>query len=294
MEPSDESRTNGPAADEAAGVRMEVAAAARAESATRVQPGEQGVMTLAFDIGGTGLKASVLDPNGAMVTERVRIDTTYPLPPDELVATLTELAGRLPSFDRVSAGFPGMVRGGRVLSAPHFVTANGPGTEVVPALEQAWHRFDLSAALAAALGKPARVVNDADLQGAAVVQGDGLEVVVTLGTGVGTAVFLDGRLAPHLELAHHPFRKDETYNEYLGDGARKRVGKRKWNKRVRRLVAVLDGLLFFDRLYIGGGNSAKLSGELDPRVTIVDNSAGILGGIKVWNSGMFLENLRED
>jgi len=238
--------------------------------------------TLAIDVGGTGLKASVVDAHDAFVGERVRVETPYPCPPERLVGALVALVAPLVPFDRVSVGFPGMVRAGLVLSAPHFVTRDGPGTEVVAALEVAWHRFDLAAAIAAALGRPAKVANDADVQGAAVVQGEGLELVVTLGTGLGTAVFHEGRLAPHLELAHHPFRKGETYNEQVGDDARKRIGTRKWNRRVQLAVDQLDALLFFDRLYVGGGNSHRVTVDLGPKATIVDNSAGILGGVRLW------------
>src|SRR4051812_34726919 len=131
----------------------------------RAQPPGTGPFTLAYDIGGTGLKASVLDATGAPVTERARIPTTYPAPPAKLVADLQGLVAKVPHFDRISAGFPGMVRKGRVLSAPHFVTAKGPGSDVVPELVSAWYGFDLASALSESLGAPARVVNDADLQG---------------------------------------------------------------------------------------------------------------------------------
>ncbi|MHB8594108.1 MAG: ROK family protein [Acidimicrobiales bacterium] len=238
--------------------------------------------TLAIDIGGTGLKASVLDAAGAMVADRVLVKTTYPAPPATLVERLAALAAPLPAFDRVSAGFPGMVRGGRVLSAPHFVTVGGPGTDVDDALVEQWASFDLAGALAARLGKPTRVANDADLQGAAVVSGSGLELVVTLGTGVGTAFFYDGELLPHLELAHHPLHKGETYNEQLGERARKAIGNARWNKRVGRALSILRALSFFDHCYIGGGNAKRIDADLAPDVTTVDNSAGILGGIKLW------------
>jgi polyphosphate glucokinase len=126
------------------------------------------------------------------------------------------------------------------------------------------------------------VVNDADLQGAAVVAGRGLELVVTLGTGVGTAIFLDGHLVPHLELAHHPLHRDRTYNEELGEAARKRIGNAKWNKRVGAALQTLERLTFYDRLYVGGGNARHLKVDLGPKAKLVDNSAGILGGIKLW------------
>jgi|HubBroStandDraft_1064217.scaffolds.fasta_scaffold28510_2 polyphosphate glucokinase len=261
------------------------------DGATRLAPGEapQHPLTLAIDIGGTGLKASVLDASGAMVADRVRVATTYPLPPDGdrgMVATLTKLVGPLPSADRVSAGFPGMVRKGRVLSAPHFVTESGPGSKVDSDLERAWDDFDLAGALATALGKPTRVANDADVQGAAVVAGKGLELVITLGTGFGTAAFMDGQLLPHLEIAHQPFRKGESYNEQLGEGTRKSIGDERWNRRVRKAIEILDALFFFDHLYIGGGNARRVTrdelGAVLDKTTVVDNAAGILGGIKLW------------
>jgi polyphosphate glucokinase len=241
--------------------------------------------TLAIDIGGTGLKAAVLDRAGAIVADRVRVDTTYPCPPDRLVADLAALVAPLPAADRVAAGFPGMVRGGRVLSAPHFVTKHGPGTDTDPGLVRQWASFDLAGALTEKLGQPTRVANDADVQGAAVVQGKGLELVVTLGTGVGTAFFYRGQLLPHLELAHHPLHKGETYNEQLGEPARKLVGTSRWNRRVRRAIEVLRALCFFDHCYVGGGNARRIDGAIAPDVTIVDNAAGLLGGIKLWEGG---------
>jgi polyphosphate glucokinase len=200
-----------------------------------------------------------------------------------MVDDLAQLVAPLPPAARVSAGFPGMVRNGRVLSAPHFVTVHGPGSAIDPELERLWSGFDLAGALSARLGKPTRVANDADIQGAAVMTGHGLELVVTLGTGVGTAFFYDGRLLPHLEFAHHPFLKGDTYNEQLGDAARKDVGNARWNKRVRKAIATLRALSFFDHCYIGGGNAKKLHGDLGTDVTTVDNTAGILGGIRLWD-----------
>jgi polyphosphate glucokinase len=256
-----------------------VAVPVGAVSATPVGP-----LTLAIDIGGTGLKASVLDAQGAMVADRVVVKTTYPCPPTKLVDDLVALVAPLPPADRISAGFPGMMRKGFVLSAPHFSTEGGPGTKVDDALVTQWDHFDLAGTLKKRLGKPTKVANDADLQGAAVVSGKGLELVITLGTGVGTALFFDGRLLPHLEFAHHPFRKGETYNEQLGDATRKEIGNTRWNKRVRKAIDTMRALSFFDHCYIGGGNSKHLSDDLAADVSTVDNTAGILGGIKLWGS----------
>ncbi len=238
--------------------------------------------TLAIDIGGTGLKASVLDHFDKMETARVRVPTTYPLPPARMVSTLTALVAPLPPYERVSVGFPGVVRVGKVVTAPHFVTKHGPGTKRDKALVRAWSGFDLARALAQVLGKPVRVANDADLQGAAVITGKGLELVVTLGTGVGTGLFWQGRLAPHLELAQHPLAKGETYNERIGEAARKKVGNKTWRKRVLKAIDTLHTLINYDHLYIGGGNSTRLEGHVGKGVTIVSNDAGILGGIRLW------------
>lgn len=249
----------------------------------RPQRRSQTPNTLSIDIGGTGLKASVLDESGQMEHARVRTPTPYPLSPQKLVSVLESLISQLPPFDRVSVGFPGMVRGGHILSAPHFVSPEGPGGTPSPKLVRSWEAFDLESAMREATGKPAKVANDADVQGAAVIEGNGYEAVVTLGTGVGTAFFLEGRLLPHMEFAHHPFRKSLTYNECLGDAARKRAGNAKWLERVSEMIATLKALTFYDHLFIGGGNSARLTKvELPPDVTLVDNSAGILGGIKLW------------
>lgn len=248
--------------------------------------GGSGPRTLAIDVGGTGLKAAVIDDAARLLTERVRVPTRYPCPPGQLVSALRDLVAGLGSFDRASVGFPGVVRDGLVRTAPHFVTTAGPGSPVDPDLQRAWSQFDLAGALREALGVPVKVANDADLQGAAVVGDSGLELVLTLGTGLGSALYRDGRLACHLELAHHPFQKGRSYNERLGDAALSKVGPAKWSRRVRAALATIDGLLLPDRIYLGGGNAGKVEGGfgegLEGRVSVVDNTAGIQGGIALW------------
>ncbi|HET9869873.1 MAG TPA: ROK family protein, partial [bacterium] len=132
---------------------------------------------------------------------------------------------------------------------------------------------------------PVRLLNDADMQGLAVISGKGLELVVTLGTGVGTALFRNGALMPHLELAQHPIHKDKTYNEYVGDKVLKQKGKKKWNRRVERVLGTLQTLLQPDRIYIGGGNGVHIDFKLPRHTRIVPNQAGILGGIALWKEG---------
>lgn len=240
-------------------------------------------MTLSLDVGGTGIKGDTLDPAGATTADRVRVDTPYPLSPSRLLEVFDQISSQLPAFDRVSVGFPGVVRDGRVLTAPHFIRRGGDGTPRVPGLERAWARFDLAGATAKALGKPTRVGNDGEVQGMAIVRGRGLEVVLTLGTAVGCAVFQDGRLGPHLELAQHPLRDGRTYSQEVGERALRQLGDRRWNQRVARMVGVVRTLLNFDHLYLGGGNSSHVTIDLGPDVSLADNEAGILGGIRLWD-----------
>ena len=226
---------------------------------------------LSIDIGGTGLKCAVLDPKGKMLHDKVWRPTPTEASPDEMVKDLEDMATGLPAFDRVSAGFPGAVRDGRIITAPHFPHG-------------AWVGFDLAGALATAMGKPTRVLNDAEVQGFGVISGKGLEMVLTLGTGAGTALFQDGRVTPHLEFAHHPVRGKKTYNQYVGRDALKKIGDKHWNKRVRRIVEILQALVHYDVLYIGGGNGKKIELPLAENVKIVSNDAGITGGIALWRS----------
>lgn len=230
-----------------------------------------GPFTLAIDIGGTGLKASVLDNEGAMITDRVRVDTPHGCPPDAIVDALVSLVQPLAStgYERVSVGFPGVVRRGKIVTAPNL------GTDL-------WKGFDLDLALTTKLGKPVRVLNDADVQGLGAISGVGVEMVITLGTGLGSSLFQDGRSAPHLEFAHHPFRKGDTYEEQLGNAALEKAGKKKWNKRVAKAIGTLRTLTNFDHLYIGGGNARLVHFDLPCDVTIVSNELGMRGGIWLW------------
>jgi len=226
---------------------------------------------LAIDVGGTGIKGSIVDSNGKMLAERILVETPVGAHPDDYVRIIADIAGQLPAFDRIAVGFPGAVRDGKVRTAP---TLN----------HEAFCGYPLTDALEQALGRPCRLGNDADVQGFAVISGRGVEMVVTLGTGFGSALYQDGRLAPHLELAHHEFRKGQTYNEQIGDAARKSVGIGKWRRRVHRMIENMRRLVMFDRLYIGGGNSRRLDDDLPDDVVAVDNRAGITGGAWLWKA----------
>ncbi|MBV9734465.1 MAG: hypothetical protein JO209_01050, partial [Acidisphaera sp.] len=109
------------------------------------------------------------------------------------------------------------------------------------------------------------------------------ECVITLGTGMGFALFMDGRLTPHLELSQHPVRKDKTYDQYIGVAALRAVGRKRWNRRVSRAIGFIETLVTYDTLYIGGGNAKYIGFEVPPNVQIVANTAGITGGVKLWD-----------
>jgi polyphosphate glucokinase len=227
--------------------------------------------TLAIDIGGTGIKAAMLDVAGNIVGPRQRVATpAKPVAPEDLVRAIDQAAAPLGIFERVSVGFPGYVRDGRVLTAPNL------GTEALAG-------FDLQSALAQHWGKPVRVLNDADVQGFGAIRGHGMEMVLTLGTGAGTAIFRDGEIMPHLELAHHPVSGQKTYDEYIGNAARRKKGRKAWNKRVAKVIGILREVVRFDHLYIGGGNAKDITFPLPPDVTIVPNTDGLTGGIRLWH-----------
>lgn len=224
--------------------------------------------TLSIDIGGTGIKAITLDLEGGALTERTRIETPSPATPEAVLAVIDELVKVQNEFDRVSIGFPGVVKDGVIKTAPN--------------LDPSWAGFALALDVERRLGRPTRVLNDAAVQGLGVIDSLGFEVVITLGTGLGCAVYVDGHAAG-LELAHHPFRKGETYEECLGNAARKAAGNKRWNKQVRRAIEQIEALFNYRKLYIGGGNTKHLeTTELPPNVTVVENVAGLLGGIRLW------------
>jgi polyphosphate glucokinase len=228
---------------------------------------------LGIDIGGSYLKAAVVDAAGRMLTDRLKLKTPDPCPPKVMVRALLQLVKPLAGYNRIAIGFPGVVRGGRVLTAPHWGTRE-------------WAHFALARTMSQRLGNvPARLINDAEMQGLAVIRGRGLELVLTLGTGAGTALFRDGQIMPHLELAQHPLHKNDTYNGYVGDAARKEIGRKRWNKRVAHTIEVLHTLLHYDHLFIGGGNASRINLRLPKNVTLVSNDAGIDGGAALWRPG---------
>jgi polyphosphate glucokinase len=224
--------------------------------------------TLCIDIGGTGLKALIVDAKGKALTERVRVETPRPATPKAVIDALVLLVKDVGKYDRVSVGFPGVVIEGVVRTAPN--------------LDGNWSAVRLADSLAKKLKKPVRAINDAGVQGYGVIEGMGVEMVITLGTGMGCALYMDGRYVPNLELAHHPFRGHRTYEEYVGVRALEKVGKKDWNKRVAKVLAQIDPIWNPRRIYLGGGNAKHLKLKLPRHVKVTSNVAGLLGGIALW------------
>lgn len=226
------------------------------------------ITTLALDIGGTGIKGLLLDSRGKPISERARASTPNPATPAAVFTVLDGIAQNLGEFDRVSVGFPGVVKRGATLTAHN--------------LHPKWVGFELEKVLARHWKKPVRVANDAAVQGFGAVRGRGVELVITLGTGFGSSLFVDGHLVPGLELAHHPWRKNKTYEDFFGKRGLEKLGRKRWNKLLDRAIAQLEALFNFDHLYIGGGNATRIDFALPSHVTRVPNEDGLLGGAALW------------
>jgi len=225
-----------------------------------------GPVTLAIDIGGSGIKAMLLDTNGKPLSERLRVLTPEIPTPRAVLAAMDELIKPLPAFDRVSVGFPGVTKHGITYTAVN--------------LHPDWANFRFEAALEKRWGKPARVANDAAIQGYGAVTGKGIEMIVTLGTGMGSALYIDGHLCP-LELGHHPWKK-KTYEDYIGRRGLDKYGRKEWNEFVKEAIDQIRFTFNFDHLYLGGGNTKKIDLILPKDVSIVSNETGLLGGVALW------------
>lgn len=224
-------------------------------------------VTLAIDIGGSGLKAMLLDPAGKPLSDRQRILTPEVPNPTAVLKVMDELRAALPNFDRVSVGFPGVIKKGVTYTAVN--------------LNPEWMGFHFQDEIEKRWKKPARVANDASIQGYGAVKGEGVELTITLGTGMGSSLFTDGHLCPGLELGHHPWRK-KTYEDYIGKRGLDKYGKKKWNEFLEEAIKQTAATFNWDHLYLGGGNTKKIEFKLPEHVTIVSNETGLLGGVALW------------
>lgn len=217
------------------------------------------IRTLSIDVGGTGIKALILNERGDALTKPLRARTPPRATPEGVLRIISRMASHHGEFDRMSIGFPGLVRDGVVKEAPN--------------LSPEWKEVNAVALFESRIGKPVRVLNDADMQGFGAIAGKGVELVITLGTGCGSALFVDGKLVPNVEVGRAK----------LGDRSRKRVGMLRWHRRVEKFVQRLEEMFHFDQLHIGGGNASRLNiKKLPANVHIVSNLNGLVGGIALW------------
>lgn len=227
--------------------------------------------TLAVDIGGGSIKLLALSREGSPVTNTLAQPTPQPAAPDAVFTLIRDLANTLPPHRQVSVGFPGVVKEGVTLNAPNL------GDEL-------WRGVALSERLGQLLQRPVRAANDVDLQGLGVVRGRGVEMVLTLGTGMGAALFTDGVLVPNLELGHHPFRDGKTYEDLVRDSELKRIGPVEWTTRVLDAIEQIEPIFNYDTLYLGGGNAQNLKSALPDNVRVFTLAEAMRGALKLWDA----------
>jgi polyphosphate glucokinase len=237
-------------------------------NARSASPRTSNPITMCIDVGGSGLKAMLLDAAGKPVSERQRVLTPAVPTPNAVLKGLDELRVLLPDFDRVSIGFPGVVKKGVTYTAVN--------------LHPSWNAFPLEKELATQWKRPVRLANDAAVQGYGAIKGDGVELALTLGTGLGSSLFTNGRLCPGLELGHHPWKKDREYEDYLGRRGLDKYGKKRWNRLLQEAIDQTYKLFNWDHLYLGGGNTKKINFTPGKNIEIVSNEAGLLGGVALW------------
>jgi polyphosphate glucokinase len=212
---------------------------------------------LVIDVGGTNLK--VIDSSRA---EPVKIPSGTTMSAAKMVAEVRNLASEW-NYTHVSIGYPGPVRHGRALAEPHNLA---PG----------WMAMDFEKEF----GVPVRMINDAAMQALGSYEG-GRMLFLGLGTGLGSALIVEGVLQP-MELAHLPYRKGKTYEDYVGLRGITRLGKAKWREHVMIVIGQLRNALVVDYVVLGGGN-AKLLKELPEGVKMGANSNAFTGGFRMWN-----------
>ena len=212
---------------------------------------------LVIDVGGTNVKVSVTGRK-----DPVKIPSGPSMTPKKMVKQVREATAGW-KFSRISIGYPGPVIHGHPVSEPHNL---GGG----------WVGFDFQKAF----GHPVKITNDAAMQALGIYHG-GRMLFLGLGTGVGAAMIADGVLEP-MELAHLPYKKGRTYEDYLGIRGLKRLGKKKWRSHVADVVEKLKAALEADYVVLGGGNS-KLLKDLPAGCQLGNNATAITGGFRLWD-----------
>lgn len=211
---------------------------------------------LVIDVGGTHIKFRV-DGRGRIF----KFPSGRKLGPARMTAKVLKRAQGV-AYDAVSIGYPGLVFHGRIAAEPHN-------------LAEGWMGFDF----AEAFGKPVRIVNDAAMQAIGTYRG-GRMLFLGLGTGLGATLIIDGVVEP-TEIGHMPYRKGRTFEDFLGERGRRRLGTRKWRRAVADVVTHLKGALEADYVVLGGGNAARLK-KLPPGARRGDNRNAFIGGVRMW------------
>lgn len=253
--------------------------------------------TLTVDCGGGGIKSAILDRQGAVISKSIRTPVQYPFTPDDLCNIIEQQIQyhQLP-FKRITVGIPGIIRHGTIIYTPHYIRENGPHTEKKLKLAKAWNGLNLAQKFSEFFEVPCKVLNDAEVAAYAVIRGIGNELVLTLGTGLGCAFFVDGELAPHLEFSHAPFHTNRTFDEVLGQKSREKLGDEEWSLHVFAALKALWPVFRWDCLYLGGGNTPLISVNTQTSINhfaaktagpgsiiFIENSAGTTGGVAAWN-----------
>ena len=215
-------------------------------------------VVLVIDVGGTHVKIRLSHQRRVM-----KIASDKNLTPSRMVAAVRQALGEAP-YDVVSIGYPGVVVRGKPVHEPHNLAAG-------------WVGFNFGRAF----GHPVAIVNDAVMQALGSYRG-GRMLFLGLGTGLGTALIIDGVLEP-MELAHLPYRKGRTYEEYVGKAGLERLGKKKWRRHVSDVICSLKAALEVQDVVIGGGN-ARLLRELPDGVRLGTNANAFTGGVRLWRN----------
>jgi polyphosphate glucokinase len=211
---------------------------------------------LVIDVGGTHVKVLATGHKTP-----VKIPSGPDMTPREMVRRVRS-AVKDWAYDAVSIGYPGAVLHGKPVSEPRNLRGGWVGFR--------FHK---------AFGRPVRVINDAAMQALGSYRG-GCMLFLGLGTGLGSALIIDGVLEP-MELAHLPYDNGRTYEEYVGKAGLKRIGKKKWRRRVADVITRLKAALEADDVVVGGGN-AKLLRSLPRGVRRGDNANAFIGGYRLW------------
>ncbi|HEV3267657.1 MAG TPA: ROK family protein [Acidimicrobiales bacterium] len=240
---------------------------------------------LAVDIGATTIKFGVVDAEGHLVDDVLRVATPYPCSPSRLIEFITEQIA-LSGCSRVGVGFPGDLREGLVIEPGNLSRPKGFTSEIDPLLLAEWQNINLEQAIRNACHQDVRVVNDATLAALGCSEGAGNELVFTLGTGFGIALLANGEVIKIRDVGAELYCDGQSYDRVLGEFARSQDEVR-WNGRLHRAVNGFVEEFSADTVHLGGGNSRRvdltLFSEATYRIVVNNNDATLRGAVKLFD-----------